>query len=56
MSEQLYKIRVFSNEPEFKPSGGAVYEVVDATKAYADAHVERAQAEHPNWSFYVEAQ
>ncbi|WP_188114339.1 hypothetical protein [Streptomyces apricus] len=56
MAEPMYTIRVFSNEPEFKPSGGAVYEVVDATKEYADTHVERAKADHPNWSFYVEEQ
>ncbi|MCX5234407.1 hypothetical protein OG824_04060 [Streptomyces prunicolor] len=56
MSEQMYRIRVFSNEPEYKVRGGAVYEVVDATKEYADSHVERTKAEHPEWAFYVEAQ
>lgn len=37
---ELYEVHVFSNEPEFRPSRGAVYISSQLTREQADALVE----------------
>jgi hypothetical protein len=54
--ERLYTVHAFSNAPEHKPSGGAVYIVTDLTEAQKDDLVAREAEEHPDRWLRAEVQ
>ncbi|MFE6627379.1 hypothetical protein ACFVNB_09045 [Streptomyces rochei] len=52
----LYTVTAFSNDFQYTPSHGVVYQVVDASAEYVEKLKAREAEEHPDRWLKVEAQ